>query len=286
MFEQGRKYDGGKLRYDLIPVLALEEMVKGLTFGTIKYDDNNWVKVPNGRKRYLSAALRHIQEYRKGVLWDEEQNIHHLSAAMNNLSFIVEKDLRGWEDVEEESTTDVDDISTEELKAYVDSVVEAQKPIQCEHCTHGWLPWPLSNKREGSPCHMCQNGEVRKTLEDDFSVLGNGKIALSLSEDTLKNYVNTLNVKIVDDKFEVSPKLWYPPVKEGENPWIEYDGSGQPVSNGVQVVCMEKQERLYESMIHECITSAEDNNWVWEFGKSGDAVRADLCDIVAYRIVS
>lgn len=105
MSEQGRKYDGGKLRYDLIPVLAIEDMVKGLTFGTIKYDDNNWVKVPNGRKRYLAAALRHIQEYRKGNLWDEEQNIHHLSAAMNNLSFIVEKDLQGWEDVLEESSS-------------------------------------------------------------------------------------------------------------------------------------------------------------------------------------
>ena len=120
MSEQGRKYDGGKLRYDLIPVLALEDMAKGLTFGTIKYDDNNWVKVPNGRKRYLAAALRHIQEYRKGNLWDEEQNIHHLSAAMNNLSFIVEKDLRGWED----SSDEQEDISQEELETYVGNLVE------------------------------------------------------------------------------------------------------------------------------------------------------------------
>lgn len=133
MSEQGRKYDGGKLRYDLIPVLALEEMVKGLTFGTIKYDDNNWVKVPNGRKRYLAAALRHIQEYRKGNLWDEEQNIHHLSAAMNNLSFIVEKDLQGWEDVEEEDSP-VEDISQEELKIYVGSVIQEKKKLWCETC--------------------------------------------------------------------------------------------------------------------------------------------------------
>lgn len=151
MPEQGRKYDGGKLRYDLIPVLALEDMVKGLTFGTIKYDDNNWVKVPEGRKRYMAAALRHIQEYRKGNLWDEEQNIHHLSAAMNNLSFIVEKDLQGWEDTVETvfeteeyffgrgkeiaRELDAKDISQEELKAYVDSVVEVPKrKLRCETC--------------------------------------------------------------------------------------------------------------------------------------------------------
>ena len=231
MSEQGRKYDGGKLRYDLIPVLALEDMVKGLTFGTVKYDDNNWVKVPEGRKRYLAAALRHIQEYRKGNLWDEEQGIHHLSAAMNNLSFIVEKDLQGWEDVEE-----VTEFQTEE-----------------DFFGHG--------------------KHVARLTDNE-----------GLSEDTLKNYLNTLNVKVVDGKFKVTPKLWYPPVKEGENPWIEYDGGGQPVRDGVQVVCMELQERLYESMIHECATSAEDNNWVWR-GKDGDAVRADLNNIVAYRVV-
>lgn len=236
MSEQGRKYDSGKLRYDLIPVLALEDMVKGLTFGTIKYDDNNWVKVPNGRKRYLAAAMRHIQEYRKGVLWDEEQDIHHLSAAMNNLSFIVEKDLRGWGDNSEEPLEEVTEFQTEE-----------------DLFSHGKYV-----------ARFADNGDI--------------------SEDTLKNYVNTLNVKVVDGKFEVTPKLWYPSVEYGGNPWIEYDGGGQPVRDGVQVVCMELQERLYESMIHECATSAEDNNWVWR-GKDGDTVRADLNNIVAYRVV-
>lgn len=101
MTEQGRKFDGGKLRYDLVPVLTFEDIVKGLTFGATKYDDDNWKEVPNGRKRYLAAAMRHLQEYRKGNLWDEEQGIHHLSAAINNFSFIVEKDLQGWEDVQE-----------------------------------------------------------------------------------------------------------------------------------------------------------------------------------------
>lgn len=47
---------------------------------------------------------------------------------------------------------------------------------------------------------------------------------------------------------------------------------------------MELQERLYERMIHGWATSAEENNWVW-CGKDGDTVRADLCNIVAYRVV-
>lgn len=202
MYEQGRKYDGGKLRYDLLPVLALEEMVKGLTYGTIKYDDNNWVKVPNGRKRYMAAALRHIQEYRKGNMWDEEQNIHHLSAAMNNLSFIVEKDLRGWEDVEEE------DISQEELESYVKEFVPTDV-----------LP-------------------IQSNPED----------------------------------------LWYPPVEDGGNPWIEYDGSGQPVPCGTRVIAMERKERLAKEMDNEYAYYAELNVWDWNHAPSE-------FNIVAYRVV-
>ena len=34
---EGRKYDGGKLEYGLLPPLALEETVKVLTFGAQKY---------------------------------------------------------------------------------------------------------------------------------------------------------------------------------------------------------------------------------------------------------
>ena len=164
MSEQGRKYDGGKLRYDLIPALALEDMVKGLTFGTIKYDDNNWVKVPNGRKRYLAAALRHIQEYRKGNLWDEEQNIHHLSAAMNNLSFIVEKDLRGWED----SSDEQEDISQEELKKYVDRIVDTDTyPMPCESFDVS-IPWYPPVEDGGN--HWIEN------YAEDIPVDGNTKV--------------------------------------------------------------------------------------------------------------
>ena len=40
--DHGRKDDDGKLRYDLIPPLALEEVVRVLTFGAEKYGPNNW----------------------------------------------------------------------------------------------------------------------------------------------------------------------------------------------------------------------------------------------------
>lgn len=201
MSEQGRKYDGGKLRYDLIPVLALEDMVKGLTFGTIKYDDNNWVKVPNGRKRYLAAALRHIQEYRKGNLWDEEQNIHHLSAAMNNLSFIVEKDLRGWKDTEEQDIS-TEDITSEELKNFLHGII---------------------------PSHIYAQDPQQEN------------------------------------------NLWYPPVEDGGNHWIENYAEDIPVDGNTKVQWLKPEER---------------DKRIWIPGEDyADCLSWDREYLVAYRVV-
>lgn len=100
MSEQGRKYDDGKLRYDLVPVMALEEVVKVITLGAEKYDPENWKHVPEGRRRYIAAAFRHIEAWRKGEITDEI-GTHHIANAISNLMFILEKELRGWEDVEE-----------------------------------------------------------------------------------------------------------------------------------------------------------------------------------------
>jgi len=57
----GRKYDSGKPMYALVPADALEEVVKVLTAGAVKYneplDEENWRKVDNPHFRYFSAAL-------------------------------------------------------------------------------------------------------------------------------------------------------------------------------------------------------------------------------------
>lgn len=102
MSEQGRKFDSGKLRYDLIPVLAQEEVVKVVTLGAEKYDPENWKRVPEGRRRYYAAAMRHMEAWRKGEKQDEI-GTHHIANAISNLMFILEKELQGIEDVTEEN---------------------------------------------------------------------------------------------------------------------------------------------------------------------------------------
>ena len=93
----GVKHDQEKERYDLIPVLALEEVAKVLTVGSHKYntsyDDENWRKVPFAELRYLSAIQRHIAWVRKGQSYDSETNLHHYAHAISSLMFLLEKEL-------------------------------------------------------------------------------------------------------------------------------------------------------------------------------------------------
>ncbi len=85
----GKKYDAGKLRYSLIPALALAEIVKVLCFGAKKYGDNNWIHVENARERYLDALMRHIEAYRSGEMFAEDSGLHHLAHAGCCILFLL-----------------------------------------------------------------------------------------------------------------------------------------------------------------------------------------------------
>jgi len=89
----GRKFDGGKLEYGLLPPLALEEVVKVLTFGAQKYDRDNWQKVPDSKRRYFDALQRHVWAWKRGEQFDTESGIHHLAHAMCCLMFLYEHDI-------------------------------------------------------------------------------------------------------------------------------------------------------------------------------------------------
>jgi hypothetical protein len=89
----GRKYDGGKLEYGLLPPFALEETVKVLTFGAQKYERGNWQKVPDSKRRYFDAMQRHVWAWQMGEELDPESGIHHLAHAMCCLMFLYEHDI-------------------------------------------------------------------------------------------------------------------------------------------------------------------------------------------------
>ena len=60
MKREGTKHDQGKLRYDLISAVGMEELAKVYTYGAKKYADHNWRK---GIKWSFLKVL-HIQKIR------------------------------------------------------------------------------------------------------------------------------------------------------------------------------------------------------------------------------
>ena len=91
---EGVKYDQDKIKYSLVPPYALEAVAKNLTSGLKKYKEvDNWKKVPNAEDRYLNALYRHLEQHRKGEIYDKD-NIDptntHLAAVVVNGMFLLE----------------------------------------------------------------------------------------------------------------------------------------------------------------------------------------------------
>ena len=89
IINKGLKYDSKKLRWDLLPIEYVEEIVKVLTYGADKYTDNSWQQVKNGIERYYAALMRHLVDWRKGEDIDPESNLKHLSHAACNIIFLL-----------------------------------------------------------------------------------------------------------------------------------------------------------------------------------------------------
>lgn len=88
------KYDQGKLRWGLLPLDAVEEVVKVITFGASKYGDRNWEKGFDFN-RNIDALHRHLAAWQRGQDTDAESSLNHLAHAMCNLLFLLTFQLRG-----------------------------------------------------------------------------------------------------------------------------------------------------------------------------------------------
>ena len=89
----GRKFDGNKLKYGLLPPLALKATVEILTFGAQKYERDNWKKVPDSKRRYFDAMQRHLWAWKEGEQNDTETGKNHLAHAICCLMFLYEHDI-------------------------------------------------------------------------------------------------------------------------------------------------------------------------------------------------
>jgi len=83
------KADDGKLRWDLLPVAEIEELVKVINMGAEKYAPNNWQNMPNATDRLYAALLRHLVDWRKGSKIDQESGLNHLAHVLCNALFLL-----------------------------------------------------------------------------------------------------------------------------------------------------------------------------------------------------
>ena len=105
----GQKDDGRdgrhpmKSRWDLLPAIAIKEIVAVLTKGAEKYAPEGWRDVPDPRERYFAAMQRHIWDWRAGEIIDGEWGLHHLAHAGACLVFLLTLDLENKAAVKSES---------------------------------------------------------------------------------------------------------------------------------------------------------------------------------------
>jgi len=87
--EAGR-FSEGKIRYDLVAPYAMEQIAKVYTYGTIKYDDDNWWKGLSWKKNVLGCVFRHVWAWVRGEKFDSESGLHHLAHAAWNCMTLME----------------------------------------------------------------------------------------------------------------------------------------------------------------------------------------------------
>ena len=85
---KGVKYDSSKLRWSLLPLEALQDVVSVLEFGAKKYAPDNWKHVDNAQARYWDAAMRHLVAYKIDNKTDSETGLSHLAHAVCCLLFL------------------------------------------------------------------------------------------------------------------------------------------------------------------------------------------------------
>jgi hypothetical protein len=81
-FVEGVKFDGGKIRWDLVPYAPMENVAALYTQGAKKYEAHNWRK-GIAYSRCFGALMRHLFAWWiKRETHDAETGCHHLSAVV------------------------------------------------------------------------------------------------------------------------------------------------------------------------------------------------------------
>ncbi len=89
MSDGGKKFDGEKIRMDLLSPKALTEIARVMGEGAKKYGAQNWRK-GIAWSRVYAAIQRHLNAWNDGETYDQETGISHLAHAGCGIMFLLE----------------------------------------------------------------------------------------------------------------------------------------------------------------------------------------------------
>lgn len=89
MSGEGKRFNEGKVRFDLAPAFAQEQYAKVLTMGAKKYGDRNWEK-GMGWSKVIASLNRHLEAIKRGEDFDIESGLLHSAHVMTNAAFLTE----------------------------------------------------------------------------------------------------------------------------------------------------------------------------------------------------
>jgi len=84
------RFSANKTRFDLCAPWSMDQIAQVYTYGTIKYDDDNWWKGLKWKKDVLGCIFRHVWKWVRGEMWDDESGLHHLAHAAWNCIALME----------------------------------------------------------------------------------------------------------------------------------------------------------------------------------------------------
>ena len=82
-----KRANGGKIRWDLMPIAPMRDTAMIWTFGADKYGDRNWEQGFDWSGPYASM-MRHLQAWFAGEDFDPESGMSHLAHAACNLQML------------------------------------------------------------------------------------------------------------------------------------------------------------------------------------------------------
>lgn len=78
-----------KLRYDLVPPFAHEQLAKILTHGAKIYGERDWENGLNWSE-VIASMERHLNAFKNGEDYDSESGLLHISHVLSNAAFLTE----------------------------------------------------------------------------------------------------------------------------------------------------------------------------------------------------